>query len=273
MSSRRQIVAKRDAYGDVRTMLSAMKSIALMELHKLSDQIERQRAALETAERAAADFLAFHDLPLETGKTICIVIGSERGFCGDFNDELLPAIKTIRERGDQMLLIGSRLAERFEEEQDKPETLPGPNIAEEIPPALESVTRRLEEIQSTAPQVTLRVTALFHDKDGPDEKVIAPLPLPKDKLEMRPCPPYLTMQPQVFLAGLMEQAMLLALHEVFALSLEIENRRRLEHMDNALRRLDEITADMERRINQARQADIIQEIEMITLSGDTPETL
>lgn len=148
MSRRRQIAKKLEAYGDIRTMLSAMKSISMMELHKLGGQLERQRHILKTVEQVAADFLSFHDLPLETEKTLCIVIGSERGFCGDFNEDFLPAIEKIQARGDRLLLVGSRLAKRFSEEESSHNSLPGPNIAEEIPAALENVAHWLTNIQA-----------------------------------------------------------------------------------------------------------------------------
>ena len=268
MSRRRQIVARLSAYGDVRTMLSAMKSIAMMELHKLGSHLERQRMTMKTVETAAADFLAFHDLPSATGKAVYIAIGSERGFCGDFNEGLLEGISQARVRGDHVLLVGSRLAEQFEEDEIKPGFLPGPNIFEELTNVLESVARRLEIEQESVPEALLQVTVLFHDQGGLVEKIIAPLPLSRVSSGLPVVtgnPPYLTLEPQVFLAGLMQQAMLLGLQEVFAFSLASENHRRLEHMNTALRRLGKRTATLERQLNKSRQEDIIQEIETLLI--------
>ena len=53
----------------------------------------------------------------------------------------------------------------------------------------------------------------------------------------------------------------------FSVSLIAENRRRLAHMEGALRRLDETTAVLGRRMHAARQEEITQEIEVIMLSA------
>jgi len=270
MSRRRKIATRLSSYADVRTMLSAMKSIAMMELHKLGGHLDRQRMAMETVEIAAADFLSFHELPATAGKALYIAIGSERGFCGDFNEELLDGIGNARTRGGHVLLIGSRLVDRFEEEDTLPNFLSGPNIVEELTAVLERVARWLEAQQLATPETLLHVTVLFHDQAGPIEKVIAPLPVPRERpgrQTVKGYPPYLTLEPRVFLAGLMEQAMLLGLREVFAFSLAAENRRRLEHMNNALRRLDERTVALERQLRKSRQEDIIQEIETLLIGN------
>ena len=88
MSRRHQLAAKLEGFREVRSILSAMKNIALMELRALAGMLESQRRAMATIERAAADFLAFYPLPAGPAPvaTVSIVIGSERGFCGEFNE-------------------------------------------------------------------------------------------------------------------------------------------------------------------------------------------
>ncbi|HNS45206.1 MAG TPA: F0F1 ATP synthase subunit gamma, partial [Alphaproteobacteria bacterium] len=92
MSRRHQIANRLAAYSGVKTILSAMKSIAMMELHKLGEQRERQLIIMATVEKVAADFMTSYTLPVESGRKVLIAIGSERGFCGKFNEELLPGI-------------------------------------------------------------------------------------------------------------------------------------------------------------------------------------
>lgn len=50
--------------------------------------------------------------------------------------------------------------------------------------------------------------------------------------------PLLNLEPARFLLQLTDQYLYAALHEVFSASLMAENRKRLEHMDNAIRRLE-----------------------------------
>lgn len=58
-----------------------------------------------------------------------------------------------------------------------------------------------------------------------------------------------------------------ALHEMFFRSLMAENQQRQRHLDNAARRLDQKIADLNLKRNVARQEEIIEEIETLTLSA------
>jgi F-type H+-transporting ATPase subunit gamma len=271
VTRRHQLAGRLEGYGDVRSILSAMKNIAMMELHALAGLRENQRRALATIERAAADFLAFHPLPAgpAPAATVCVVVGSERGFCGEFNEALEREARAALGRGEALLAVGARLADRLDPAQAG-SALQGANVVEELPAVLERVAARLADIQHRAPPGPLVVKAVFHDPDGggPQTHVIAPLPLPERAPPARPFAPRLTLEPPAFFAGLLEQALLLALREAFSVSLVAENRRRLEHMERALRRLDEISDDLRRRMNASRQEEITQEIEVIMLSAE-----
>jgi F-type H+-transporting ATPase subunit gamma len=48
-----------------------------------------------------------------------------------------------------------------------------------------------------------------------------------------------------------------------------ENRRRLEHMENALHRMEGKIEDLRRRRNVLRQEEIVEEIEVILLSAES----
>ena len=114
MSRRHQIEQRLASYAEVRAILSAMKNIALTELRKLGGRLEQQRRAMATIERAADDFVRFYAPPGAAAQEpgVCIAIGSERGFCGEFHEALAEA---ARARGDRLLVVGTRLAERLGE--------------------------------------------------------------------------------------------------------------------------------------------------------------
>jgi len=268
MSRRHQIERRLDAYAEVRAILSAMKNIALTELRKLGGQLEQQRRAMATIERAAGEFARFYAPPAAAAQErgVCIAIGSERGFCGEFNQTLADAASA---RGERLLLVGTRLAERMGE-RNETDLLPGASVAEELSAVLERVAAWLERAQREAPAAPLVVTVLYEDPESaaPVAHVIAPLPLPDKPARERGHPPRLTLPPEQFFAALAEQALLMSLQGAFSLSLIAENRRRLDHMDSALRRLDETTAQLARRANIYRQEEITQEIEVIMLSAE-----
>jgi F-type H+-transporting ATPase subunit gamma len=271
LTRRHQLAGQLEGYREVRSILSAMKNIALMELRALAGLVEHQRRAMATIERAAADFLGFYPLPAgpAPATTVCIVVGSERGFCGEFNEALEAEARAARGRGEQLLAVGARLGERLGA-ADPASVLTGANVAEELPQVLERVAARLVAIQRGSPAGPLRVKAVHQNPDGsgPETRIIAPLPLPQRAPRIRAYAPRLTLAPPEFFAGLLELALLLALQEAFSVSLIAENHRRLEHMEGALRRLDEITARLARRMNASRQEEITQEIELIMLSAE-----
>jgi F-type H+-transporting ATPase subunit gamma len=271
VTRRHQLAARLESFREVRSILSAMKNIALMELRALAGLLESQRRAMATIERAAADFLAHYPLPARPAPaaTVCLVIGSERGFCGEFNGALEAEARAVLARGERLLAVGARLADRLTAEEAGV-VLSGANVADELPAVLARVAARLVAIQRSVPPGPLAVKAVYQDPEGsgPVTRVIAPLPLPDKPPQVRGFPPRLTLTPPEFFGELLEQALLLALQEAFSVSLIAENRRRLEHMDGALRRLDDITAQLARRMNASRQEEITQEIEVIMLSAE-----
>jgi F-type H+-transporting ATPase subunit gamma len=274
MSARRKMAARLETYGEVRAILAAIKNMALAELHRLAGLHENQRRAMRTVERAAADFVAFHPPSRSEGVLqACIVVGSERGFCGEFNAALAQAASARHAHGERVLLVGSRLAERAAQVELTLEAVLGANVTEELAPTIERVLAWLEEVQRDAPGA-VHVSALLQDPDAPHllQRTLVPLPLSQapaaaDAAPRTTDPPCLSLPPQDFLRALADQALMLSLHELFSVSLIAENRRRLEHMEGALRRLDETTAVLGRRMHAARQEDITQEIEVIMLSA------
>jgi F-type H+-transporting ATPase subunit gamma len=268
MSRRTAVAARLHGLGQVREILGAMKNISLMEIRELSTLLSHQRAAMQTIELAAADFLAFHIPPVPVPVLkICVVVGTERGFCGDFNETLVAPALDLRERGELLLVVGGKLGDHLETQALA--ILDGASIARELAGVLESVAARLVNEQAARANAPLQVRVLYRDPDAdaPVERVILPLPLPQTKPPPRAFPPRLNLPPEQFMERLAEQAMLMSMKEVFAGSLLAENRRRLEHMDNALRRLDRITEDLSRKLNAYRQEDITMEIETIMLSA------
>ena len=62
------------------------------------------------------------------------------------------------------------------------------------------------------------------------------------------------------------------MHDVFYSSLMAENRRRLRHMEGAIRRMEGKAGEMQRKYNMLRQEESVEEIEVIMLSNDALQT-
>jgi len=271
MTQRRQMALRLETYAEVRAILAALKNMALAELHRLAELHAHQRIALQTAAQAAADFVGFYPpRPAQRLSRACVVIGSERGFCGDFNTALAKAARDREAAGERVLLVGARLSERAEQIGLRASVVGGASVSEELGVTLEGILGWIESAQRTV-EGALRVNAVLQDPEQPRllERRLMPLPLPRDDagVPRRAQPPMLTLAPQDLLPALADQALMLALNEAFSVSLIAENRHRLELMEGALHRLDERSAALTRRMHAARQEDITQEIEVIMLSA------
>ena len=254
-----------------------MKGLALMETRVLHDLITPQLRLVAGIESCAARFLAWHaDLltPNESDATtteIWIVVGSEQGFCRDFNEALLDRQKRLLADASGRVVpvvIGRRLAERGRGPSSLASlTLPGASVSNELPSVLLRLTRELHRLLTDAATRGAGVRALYHCDATARIRLrqllpFADLPPPPPT----PYPPVLNLTAGDFLADLTAHYLYAVLNEVLYSSLLAENRLRLAHMDSALKRLDDDSRRLQLAYNAQRQADIIEEIELIMLS-------
>ncbi|BFU92483.1 MAG: hypothetical protein NTAFB01_36700 [Nitrospira sp.] len=277
MSQRRELDDRVHALHDISGILRAMKNLALMEQQKLTRFLATQRRVVDSIEAAAEDFFAFYPeaaRQLGKGTSVWLVIGSERSFCGDYNERLLESVEQhIRERSPhqpRLLLIGRKLAAKFVQDRRVAASLAGPTVAEEVPVVLIGLMKRLRELQANeTPGVRLEFT-IVHPSPVSEGGAIH-VHEPMKKTPRRPArmgyPPLLNLDPFAFAADLIDQHLFSLLHEVFYSSLMAENLRRFQHMDQAIQRLERDRGELIRKRNSLRQEEITEEIEVIMLSA------
>lgn len=251
-------------------IMVAMKNLALLEARKLAAFLATQRRAVSGIEAAAQDFLSFYPQQhTDDMQQLLLVIGSERGFCGDFNETLLEPIDAAAQReGTLLVAVGRRLEAKLQGDARIAAFVEGPGVAEEVQAALVRVAKVLGELQRR-PEAASRLNALYHDDESGVVRIrqLLPLAAPAGKPGYSHAP-LLNLGPAQFLTQLTDQYFYAALHEVFYASLMAENRKRLEHMDGAIRRLEKEEARLRLRYNALRQEEIIEEIEIIMLSAE-----
>lgn len=275
MSRRHEIAHRIDALQDIAGILAAMKGLALMEIRMLGDCLSSQRQLLDNIEQAGGEFLAGHPqfaidpaLPIPE---LCVVVGSEQGFCGDFNDTLLAHMATPGSTPGaplHWLPISRRLGERLSARPDTEPALAGAIVASEVPTVLLGLTRLLSELLARPDLNGFGLSALYHCDHTRSLRrrrllPLRDLPAPAPP----PCAAELNLAPAAFLQGLSDHYLHAALNEVLYSSLMAENRQRQSHMDQALQRLDDDTARLRQTLNLRRQEEITEEIEVILLSA------
>lgn len=273
MARRREVQQRLASLNEIDGIMVAMKNLALLETHRLARFIDTQRRAVASIEAAAADFLGFYPQATAPGdgmQQMLLVIGSERGLCGDFNETLLEPLAAARQQADTLLVaVGRKLEAKLHDDAGVAAFVEGPSVGEEVEAALARLVKVLGDLQQQRPGQVWRINALYHDDEsaGPRLRQLLPLAQPSGKPAYSHAP-LLNLEPAQFFSQLTDQYLYAALHEVFYVSLMAENRMRLEHMDSAIRRLEKDEAALRLRYNALRQEEIIEEIEIIMLSAE-----
>jgi F-type H+-transporting ATPase subunit gamma len=257
---------------EIRSILNAMKNLAFMEIHKLQRFKTMQGQAVANIERAALDFLDFYPgLEANDGNAaqLCILLGAERGFCGDFNESLINAIANKAYTG--VIAIGSRLCNRQEDiAAEVVATLEGANVAEEVPAIINRLIDTISALHGKA-ATAFQLTVIYHN-DAPNQisqqQVLPPFPQQQERNVHFGNPPVLNMEPGEFFADLVDHYLFAALHEIFYISLMAENHSRLQHLEGAVNHLDDETVKLQRKSQIYRQEEITEEIEVILLNAE-----
>ena len=264
---------------EIRTILNSMKNLAFIETHKLARFQIMQGQAVANIEQTAMDFLDFYPLAVadDNATPICILVGAERGFCGDFNESLINTIAAEAYSG--IIAIGSRLCNRLE---DYPleviASIEGANVAEEVPVILNRLIDTISSLpvsgggMNSAANVatTLQLMVVYHGNGSSQitqRQILPPFPRQQRTLPYGN-PPVLNLEPSNFFSDLIDHYLFAVLHEIFYISLMAENQRRLQHLEGAVKHLDDETVNLRRKSQIYRQEEITEEIEVILLNSE-----
>ena len=196
-----------------------------------------------------------------------MLIGSERGFCGNFNERVLGALEDLPqwETPPTLLLVGHRLGTKLEAHPGVIARLDGATVTEDVPAVL---NRLMDALHTASRQLSGDGAVLYslaHDAEGePTLKRLLPLAPPQPPLLSHP--PRLQLAPAGVLCRIARPVSAGRVVRITVESLAAENRQRLAHMEHALDRLDESVAHLALKRNALRQEKIVEEIEVILSS-------
>ena len=271
MTRRHKQITHRRKLREIRNIMNSMKTLAIMETHKLERFIESQSAIAVTIENMAADFLHFNPqvLPdVEPTENIILLIGSERGFCGDYNEQVVKQLDShftdTNQNKTTLITVGSKLHPLLNETNHKVIYVEGAGVVEDVFNVVDSLAKILAESKQT---VSLDV--LYHSNNHNQliiERLLPPFKEILNKKINYSTPPLLNLTTQEFFLDLTEHYLFNSLHRIMYVSLMIENQHRIQHLENATHHLDEKTDELKHKINALRQEEIIEEIEVILLN-------
>lgn len=271
MSKLADLQSRMRSLHDIEAILNAMKNLSLVEITKISRFYTTQHKLFQTVESALADFQQFYGAAHHTADTVgdalFVLIGSERGFCGGFNEAIQK--KTEGEAGARpslkLIVIGRKLALKFEQDKRVVAFLEGPSAAEEIPIAIS----RLAKVLAQSSESVWKVIHNSYNNQGTRVEVKCPFEFSAQTAATKfQFAPLLNMAPSDLRPQLFEQYLFSLFYGIFYVSFMAENHERLRHMDGALNKLREDEQRLRLLSNSLRQEAITEEIEVIMLSVD-----
>jgi F-type H+-transporting ATPase subunit gamma len=276
MTHRRDLEHHRDGLAQIREIMNSMKTLAYMETRKLSRFLSAQQAVVHSVDEVAADFISYFPQTLPEAKpalTVYLLIGSERGFCGNFNHILVEQLETRfvdqQEAETALIAVGHKLHGLFQDDARLTAAIDGVSTTEEVTSILNKIVTELSSLQDKYGALELYCCSHGNDDEIVMQKLLPPF---QRHLHQRPRhhhPPVLNLPAADFLVELTEQYLFAALHEILYTSLMQENDHRVAHLERAVRRLDEEAEDLTRKCNALRQEEIVEEIEVILLSASS----
>lgn len=272
MSRRHEQINHRNKLNEIRNIMNSMKTLSIMENHKLEKLIETQLEMTSSIDEIANDYLQFNPQVLQDVNPvldIVVLIGAQRGFCGDFNlqilhhfehssNELTPVNTTIISVGNKLHPLVSKSAYRTIE-------LQGADVVEGISSVLDSLADILSVYNSP-----ISLNVIYHQELHNKlafERLLPPFMSLQNHQNNRTIAPLLYLKNRDFFLQLTDFYLFNALRRILYVSLMIENQHRIQHLENANHHLDDKTEALNRKINALRQEEIIEEIEVILLNS------
>ena len=222
MTQRRQLQDRLVRLGESGEIIRSMKNLAFMETRKLTRLIEHQRGVVAQIDAVAADFLAFfpHTLPpAASSHRAYLVIGSRRGFCGDFNERLVARLRQevadSSASGVTIIGVGHKLCRRLQPGLDLAVGIDGADVAEEIASVLAAIVDQLDAQRKL--HDTLHLNVLYQSPASHEPSVLEMLPpfeAHRGGPQKYPNAPLLNLSPRTFLLELGGQYLFAALHTV-----------------------------------------------------------
>lgn len=278
MSRQRDIEQHRHSLNEIRDIMNSMKNLSYMETRKLSTFLDIQHAIVRHIETIALDFLSFYpdalaessDTTVKEALNIYLLIGAERGFCGDFNHALVHTLESLPETHGtdniQLICVGHKLHTLLQNDERPVIYIDGASVVEEVDSVLNQVVSQLVSIQEHSGPLKLYV--LYHNEEHQliNQQLLPPFQNLLNHQPQETQAPLLNLKPADFFLELSFQYLFIVLYEILYTSLMAECRQRVSHLESAVEHMDKQAEVLHRQSNTLRQEEIIEEIEVILLS-------
>ena len=263
MSQRLLLEERLSLYDDLSGIVGAMRSFALAELRKVGKREQAQQSVVNELENVlgviSEGFSSYKTVPLDHHEgDIGLLLGSVRGFCGSFNEDVVRFWKAQMCSTDPVILVGERLHNLIPD-LDNLIFIEG---AEGCLDAVSVIDKIIQVIQGVGFNDNLGLVVCFRDNGEVKNQRLWPLAdnLLNPKI---PTPMTYTTTDEVIIT-VAEHYLFHKLLIALLQSIREENHMRLIQMETALRHLDEGREELLLKRNRLRQEDIVEEIELMS---------
>ena len=284
MATQESLVRKMKSVDELRSIVRTMKAMAAANLH----QYERAVESLEDYHHTVALGLQIvlgkgrakrphKHLVVKTGSLLAVVIGTDYGFAGQFNEEIIRHALTVLDRDQtttHVIAVGGQAADGLNKVQRKiAAAFPLPSSLAGINPLVQRLALEIEQIRTT--QDVEEVLLLFNRPSASTtytQQTIRLFPVLFDdvlgdarKWPSRSLPMYTVGYAQM-LQALVREYIYVSIYRSIALSMAGENVSRLAAMHAAVKKIEEVSENLTMEYRQKRQNAITGEL-LDILSG------
>jgi F-type H+-transporting ATPase subunit gamma len=259
MTQRREIENRLALYEDLSGVLGAMRSFALVELHRVARSETAQQQVVEALSDALRDTVAALAVPEPTTGDVWLLFGSVRGFCGSFNEDVVRKWAAAGSVTHPVVAVGERLQNLIPREA-RLYPVNGATGALDAASTVDAVLTAVgAAMRSIAGEAGL--VACLREESGAGTYRLLPLTMIANGTSGEL--PLTNEPPQRVAAGVAQHYLLHSLLALMLRSIRVENHLRLLQMENAMRHLDRGRDELKRERNRLRQEEIIEEIELM----------
>lgn len=278
MAGLQELGKRLDTVGELLSVVRTMKSLAAVNIRQFEEAAHSLDDYAEVMETAWQVFLRHHSL--STGRkqpqaALFLVIGSDQGMCGQFNEQLAEAVEQklgeMKERSIEVRLwvSGERIERNLEDAVEKtPRRFP-------LPGSIEIIGDRVFEIIAALGEDVIEPGArslyLFHNRlkgsSSFRQETLRLLPLDElwtRRFAQRDWPgrniPQLGAGRAEVFSELLRQYLFTSVYRGFAQSMASENAARLASMQAAEKNIREMREELTSKYREARQMSITEEL-------------
>jgi len=264
--------------GDIQSIVRTMKALSSVSIRQYEQAEQAMAAYAHTVElgltavlrqRHAAG-LPLPDAVKSNGSEALIVIGSDRGLCGGYNDKITRfALSGMGDRPMVLGVIGARVASRLEADGRKADAV------HLLPGSVDGLSRLVQNVIVDIERWTRvdgvgQVVLVHNRREGrttakPQEHRLLPLPgsyLRKQANADWPgrSLPMVRMDPDRLMSWLVQQRLFVVVYRALTEALASEHASRLAAMQAAERNIDERRDSLHQLYRQRRQETITREL-------------